>query len=99
MTEAATINTQLIDTLTQIILALTEEERHILIHKLLTPNQTSDTTKADRETLFAGNRDRSRAASDRTIYRVRRLFWAESSHDYKTTPKTELLNVSLDRSR
>ncbi|MEG4032844.1 hypothetical protein Q5691_18650 [Microcoleus sp. w1-18aA5] len=51
MTEAATINTQLIDTLTQIILALTEEERHILIHKLLTPNQTSDTTKADRETL------------------------------------------------
>lgn len=51
MTEAATINTQLIDTLTQIILALTEEERHILIHKLLTPNQISDTTKADRETL------------------------------------------------
>jgi hypothetical protein len=51
MTEAATINTQLIDTLTQIILALTEEERHILIHKLLTPNQTSDTTKVDRETL------------------------------------------------
>ncbi|MEG3903117.1 hypothetical protein QUB19_12605 [Microcoleus sp. B4-C5] len=51
MTEAATINTQLIDTLTQIILALTEEERHILIHKLLIPNQTSDTTKADRETL------------------------------------------------
>lgn len=51
MTEAATINTQLIDTLTQIILALTEEERHILIHKLLTPNQTSDTTKADQETL------------------------------------------------
>jgi hypothetical protein len=40
MTEAATINTQLIDTLTQIILAITEEERHILIHKLLTPNQT-----------------------------------------------------------
>jgi hypothetical protein len=51
MTEAATINTQLIDTLTQIILALTEEERHILIHKLLTPNPTSDNTKADRETL------------------------------------------------
>jgi hypothetical protein len=51
MTEAVTINTQLIDTLTQIIFALTEEERHILIHKLLTPNQTSDTTKADRETL------------------------------------------------
>jgi hypothetical protein len=51
MTEAATINTQLIDTLTQIILALTEEERHILIHKLLTQNQTSDTTKVDRETL------------------------------------------------
>ena len=51
MTEAATLNTQLIDTLTQIILPLTEEERHILIHKLLTPNQTSDTTKADRETL------------------------------------------------
>jgi hypothetical protein len=51
MTEATTINTQLIDTLTQIILALTEEERHILIHKLITPNQTSDTTKTDRETL------------------------------------------------
>ena len=51
MTEAATINTQLIDTLTQIILALTEEERHILIHKLLIPNPTSDTTKADRETI------------------------------------------------
>lgn len=51
MTEAATIDTQLIDTLTQIILALTEEERHILIHKLVSPNQTSDTTKADRETL------------------------------------------------
>lgn len=51
MTEAATINTQLIDTLTQIILALTEEERHILIHKLVSPNQTSDTTKVDRETL------------------------------------------------
>ncbi len=51
MTEAATINTQLIDTLTEIILALTEEERHILIHKLLTPNQTSDITKVDRETL------------------------------------------------
>jgi hypothetical protein len=51
MTEAATINTQLIDTLTQIILALTEEERHILIHKLLTPNQISDTIKVDRETL------------------------------------------------
>jgi hypothetical protein len=51
MTEAATINTQLIDTLSQIILALTEEERDILIHKLLTPNQISDNAKADRETL------------------------------------------------
>jgi hypothetical protein len=51
MTEAATINTQLIDTLTQVILALTEEEHHILIHKLLIPNPTSDTTKADGETL------------------------------------------------
>ena len=51
MTQATTINTQLIDTLTQIILALTEEERHILIHKLVNPNQTSDTTKVDRETL------------------------------------------------
>lgn len=51
MTEVATINTQLIDTLTQIILALTDEERQILIHKLLTPNQASDTTNADRETL------------------------------------------------
>jgi hypothetical protein len=51
MTEAATINTKLIDTLTQIILALNEEERHILIHKFLTPNQISDTIKADRETL------------------------------------------------
>ena len=51
MIEAATINTQLIDTLTQIILALTEEERHILIHKLLSPNQTSDTAKVDQETL------------------------------------------------
>lgn len=51
MTEATTINSQLIDTLTQIILALTDEERHILIHKLLTPNQTSDNIKADRETL------------------------------------------------
>ncbi|GET39382.1 hypothetical protein [Microseira wollei] len=51
MTEAATINTQLIDTLTQIILALTDEERHILIHKVLTPNQASDTTNAEQETL------------------------------------------------
>lgn len=51
MTEAATINTQLIDTLTQIILALTEEERHILLHKLLTPERASDTSNAERETL------------------------------------------------
>lgn len=51
MTEVTTINTQLIDTLTQIILALTEEERHILIHKILNPNQSSDTTNVDRETL------------------------------------------------
>ncbi|HAX79112.1 MAG TPA: hypothetical protein DCY88_25620 [Cyanobacteria bacterium UBA11372] len=51
MTEPATINTQMIDTLTQIILALTEEERDILIHKLLTPNQVSDNENTDRETL------------------------------------------------
>lgn len=51
MMEPATINTQMIDTLTQIILALTEEERDILIHKILNPNQVSDNENTDRETL------------------------------------------------
>jgi hypothetical protein len=35
MSETAPLNTQLIDTLTQIIFALTDEERQILIHKLI----------------------------------------------------------------
>jgi hypothetical protein len=47
MSETATINTRLIQTLTQIILTLTDEERDILFH------QISEAAVSDQEALKA----------------------------------------------
>jgi hypothetical protein len=49
MSEATTINTRLIDTLTQIISTLTDEEREILIHQLQTSDPTQEALKQEIE--------------------------------------------------
>ena len=51
MSETATVNTRLINTLTQIILTLTDEERDILLHQLLDSNLSSESFDTQQEIL------------------------------------------------